>query len=273
MADVAVINTPANAELANRIRTDLTGANNHVYDSVQTGHEAMLVVVLSPEAVNDSGVQGAIIAALENRQHVIPVLAGNVALPRLIDHLQPLDFSEQYSGQALIDHVQQLSAPDAPRPITVLTPSVRAANRRFGLIFGGVALFVFVIGFWLIGFEGLQPGEDEFAAPDTQVFLTRNAYIDRDLPRNTDEATRFLQTYEAASTALQPYLAATATGIARGAQFAYVPRSSEEATGFPATARFIATVVREPLLQTVTAQAATAALTPTTTPTPEPEDN
>jgi hypothetical protein len=60
----------------------------------------------------------------------------------------------------------------------------------------------------------------------------------------------------------------TATGIAAYSESTFYPRSTEEATGFPATlVRGISTVVQERMEATVTQLAVTsAAITPTPSP-------
>lgn len=275
---VTLIYAESESKLAARIRADLETASVAVHADVQPGRQALLLVLLSPAARDDRAVQQAIITALDNGQHVVPLLAEPVELPRLIDNLEPLDFSEDYDAPALLQRLRRISRADAPSPLVALTPARKAANRRSALFVGFFALLSFVAAFILIGVLGYGPPEDQFASVETQIFLTRNYFIDNALPRSTEDAVEFPATLERARPSVQPFLALTATGIAQGVQGSFVPRSTEEALSFEATARLVSTVVREELIATVTAAAADAAADaaavddiaqPTATPEPD----
>ncbi len=270
---VTLIYAQPDSKLAARIRADLETAGASVHTSVQPGREALLVVLLSPAARDDDSVQQAIIAALDNGQHIVPLLAAPVELPRLIDNLEPLDFTEQYEPARLLERLERLSRSDAPPPLVALTPARRAANRRSALFFSFFALLSFIAALVLIAGLGYGPPEEEFASVETQIFLTRNYFIDNALPRTTEEAASFSATLERARPSVQPYLALTATAIAEGVQGSLVPRTTEEALNFEATARMVSTIVREELVATVTAAAADAAgesgSEPTATPEPD----
>jgi hypothetical protein len=252
---ITIVHAPGDRNLAARLRGDLEAAGWSVAESVQPGREPLLLAVLSPEAREDRAVQGAIIDALENRQHVIPVLAAPVELPRLIDHLPPLDFSQSYDAAPLLQRAEALNAPGAPPPLTTHTPSVRASNRRAGLIAGVLALLMFALGIYLIAFEGLGPPTEEFDAVETEIVLTRNYFIDSALPRSTEDAEQFAVTYDAARSDTQPALGATATAIAEEAHFQALPRTTEDAEAFPLTLESLSTVVHESVIATATAQA------------------
>jgi hypothetical protein len=234
----------ADAELAGSLRQTLRQAGFEVMDTIQP--DGLLVAVVSPET------QPAIVEALEKHQHVIPVVIGETQLPRMIDHLQPVNADDR---EALIEQVTYLASDVAPPPMVTHTPTVQAANRQAGMIMAVIALVIFAVGIYLVGFEGVQAPAEEFAGVETQIFLTRNWYIDEALPRSTEDAAGFEVTYEAARPSVQPFLGATATAIAEGAEASYIPRSTEQATAFPLTAQHVSTVVRERLIATVTAVA------------------
>jgi hypothetical protein len=268
---VTLIYAPPESKLAARVRADLETAGVSVHSTVQPGREALLLVLLSPATQEDRAVQQAIINALDNSQHVVPLMAAPVELPRLIDNLEPLDFSENYDAQALLRRLEHLSRSDAPPPLIALTPARRAANRRTGLFISFFALVSFVIALVMIAVWGYGPPEDEFASVETQIFLTRNYFIDNALPRTTEEAANFSATLERARPSVQPYLALTATAIAEGVQGSFVPRTTEEALNFEVTARLVSTIVREELIATVTAAAADGAGEADSEPTATPE--
>lgn len=234
----------ADAELAGSLRQTLQQAGFEVVDTVQP--DGLLVAVVSPET------QPTIIEALEKHQHVIPVVTGETQLPRIIDHLQPVNADDR---KTLIEQVTYFASDAAPAPMVTHTPTVQAANRQAGMVMAVIALVIFAVGIYLVGFEGIQAPAEEFAGVETQIFLTRNWYIDEALPRSTEDAAGFAATYEAARPSVQPFLGATATAIAAGAEASYIPRSTDQATAFPLTVQYVSTVVRERLIATATAVA------------------
>lgn len=282
MVDITIINTPSDSKIADRIHTDLQDAGHKTSSKVQAGREALTLLVLSQDSVEAEAIQTAMVQALENRQQIIPVVTEDVTLPHLIDHMSIVDFRGVYNKNALLEQVAHRSSPDAPAPMTVLTPSKRAENQRILYIIGGVVLFVFAISVYLIGVDKrVQPPLEEFAEVDTQVFLTRSSFIEDALPRNTQEASNFEITIEYMPTLAQVQLRETATANAMGMESVFIPRSTEDATNFPVTLRYVSTVVQDRLAATVTdvaltSQAITATPTsdiPSATPTPDPESD
>jgi hypothetical protein len=287
MAVVNIVTMPEVVALTDRIRADLRAAGHEVRElsAPVEGARPILIAVLSPGAVTPEDVRGkprptaemspvmqAIMTALDNRQHVIPVVAEAVDLPRVIDHLQPHDFSQGYDAGPLLNRLRDLSGPDAPPPLTALTPRVRAANRRAGIIAAALVSVIFVIAVIAVGSGTVRAPENEFASVETQIILTRNFYIDDALPRTTEQAASFPTTVLDARPSVMPFLIATASAIAGGVEGMFVPRSTLEATHFPLTLVSVSTVVRDRLAATVTAQAAIAPAVSTSTPgAPDPE--
>jgi len=199
--------TAADADLANRLQSDLQ-------NSATANSDRVAIVVLSPQALNDREVTRAIDLALDKGLHILPVLAKPVALPKLIDHLTPLDFSERYDKTALLQRVATLASPEAGLPLRVRTPQVRANNRFYGL-----ALIIIVGGMFVLSLLALGGGviafpTQEYATIDVEVTLTIQAYIDELLPRSTQDAVNFPSTLEAAPTRLEPLLREAATAVA-----------------------------------------------------------
>lgn len=203
-----IVNAPADAALAARLEADLRAAGAL---PVPAG---LLVAVLSPAAAANSDVQAALEAALDAGQPILPVLAAPTALPKLIDHLPALDFSQGYDAAALRRAVEALAAPDAGLPLKVITPRVRRANRRIGYWLAALAIFWFVTGLILVGVFGVQAPRREYDAVETEIVLTRDYYLEQNRPRTTEDAANFPATLQAAPTAQRPFLIATATAIA-----------------------------------------------------------
>jgi hypothetical protein len=171
-----------------------------------------VVVVVSPEAVGDRSVLAAIDEALDQNRHIVPVIARAAALPRPVEHLEPVDFTEAYDYEGLR---ARLSAAPGEFHMKVRTARVAAANRRAGLVVGVLALVMFIAGLYLVGVLGVQAPAREYAYVETEIVLTRNYFIDQALPRSTEDAVNFLATVEAARPTLRPLLVATATAAAR----------------------------------------------------------
>ena len=267
MATITLKYLEESAGLAGRIHDDLQSAG-HTINNAISATDDLVIILLSPVSARDAGIKSAMKQALENYQHILPIIALPVDLPAIIGNLPPLDFSAGYDQTTLLRRVDALTATDAPRPLTTLTDGKRHANARSGLILLGVVMVVFIGGMILLATRVVGVPEDEFAGVETQIFLTRNYYIDRALPRTTEDAENFPVTAQEALPTIQPYLILTATGIAAYSESTFYPRSTEEATGFPATlVRGVSTVVQERMEATVTQLAVTsAAITPTPTP-------
>lgn len=210
---ITVVNAPGDSDIAARLRQDLQAAAYLPGDGLPAGADHLLVAVLSPEANADPSVGQAIITALDNGQHVIPVLAKPAPVPKLIDHLTVLDFSERYDADALRGCAAALTAPGAGRPLKVMTPKVRQANRRAGVWLGALALLWLVIGLVLVGVFRVQAPLEEFNNVDTMEAVTIQAAVGRNLPHSTQEAENFPLTIEAAPTAQRPLLIATGTAL------------------------------------------------------------
>lgn len=199
-----IIYHPSDATLAKRIQADLAAAGS-------SGPDTAAVIILSQQTQNDASIQRALVDAVEQHRRVVPVLAEAVPLPRLIEHLEPVDFTQGYDFDRL---AARLASAPGELQMKVHTPETVAANRRTGLIVGAMALVMFLAALYGIGALGIQPPAEEYDGVETQIVQTRNAYIENALPRSTDDALNFQPTVEAASTALRPLLIATATAEA-----------------------------------------------------------
>lgn len=168
-----------------------------------------VIVILSPATAQDEHVQAAIIQALDKGERLIPVLAAATPLPEMIEHLEPVDFSAGYDAHALRAHLT-----DAGTPMKMRTPTVRKVNRFDGYFLLAIVLFCFVVGLFFVAGGVIRNPDAEYAAVETEIVLTRNYYVDANLPHSTQEAAEFASTVQAVPTALRPILSATATAMA-----------------------------------------------------------
>lgn len=222
-----IIYSPSDAALSERIMADLRNAGYPIEDlrnrdAVQNSKD-VLIAVLSEKANNDATTHNLLIRALDNGQHIIPVLAESTEIPKLINHLPVLDFSSGYDFAALRSQVDALLLPDAPQPLRVLTPTVKRSNRTVGILLGLLALFWFAAGLYGVGVLGLQAPADEYNAVDTEVALTQAFFINPELdryglflPDTTEEAQNYQSTLRAVPTVYRPFAAETATSYALG---------------------------------------------------------
>lgn len=200
---VNIIYAAQDGELAAQIERDVQAAGlAETYANVS-------VVILSPSAAGDQHIQAALINALDRGQRLIPVLVAPTPLPELIEHLMPVDYSAGYDFASL--HAQ-ITAPGTP--MKVRTPVVRRANRLIGYVLVALAVLWFLIAVIFIAGGVIGRPDEEFDAVETQIVLTRNYYVDVNLPRSTQEAVEFASTVQAVPTALRPILSATATALA-----------------------------------------------------------
>ncbi|MCB9450035.1 MAG: toll/interleukin-1 receptor domain-containing protein [Anaerolineaceae bacterium] len=202
---------PADTSLADRLHTDLQAAGYEFTETIQKG--AILIAVFSHATSKDARFAETIIQATDAGLHIIPIMADDVTLPDLVDHLAPFDFSQSYDITALKTRIEQLARPDARPPLKVRTPAVRASNRRFGYVLAALAVIWFILGIVLVGGFGIQAPLEEFNTVSTLEFATVQVYLNRNQPRTTADAKNFISTVEAAPTAQRPLLIATATAL------------------------------------------------------------
>ncbi len=214
--NVCVAYIAVDTALGQKLSADLKAAGYNVVAQDDNAPDGVLVLVRPSATKTDPTLNQTMLTALDNGQHVIPIMVDEQPLPRLISNLQPLDFrGGNYPLKELQERVAYLLSPDAPAPLTVLTPKVRARNRQVGLMIGIPTLIVFLAGLVLVGTGLVRPPSEEYIAIETQRVQTRNAIINPTLeavlPRSTDDALNFAPTVEAMPTRLRPFLAATAT--------------------------------------------------------------
>lgn len=217
-----IIHAAGDQALAARIAADFQGAG-YALGAGGVAHGDTAVLILSRAAEQDAGVQAELIRALDLSVHLVPVMAERVQLPRMIDHLDVVDFSGDYDFALLRTQIERELAPDAPLVIRALTPSVRRSNRTAGLVIGLAALIMFVAGLYAVGVLGIQAPLKEFNNDYTALAMTRDliaapeleAYA-QFLPRSTEDATNYAPTLRAVPTVYRPLVALTATAVAQG---------------------------------------------------------
>jgi len=217
-----IIYTAADGVLGRRILDDFRGANYPI-DESPVNHGDAIVLILSPAAVADPALKAALERALDLSVRIVPVVAQPVALPEYINHLEAVDFSEDYDFPLLRKQVDAELAPDAPSPVRALTPSVKRSNRTAGVVVALAAFVMFVAGLYGVGVLGIQAPLQEFNNDYTALALTRDLIAAPELemyshflPRSTEDATNYAPTLRAVPTVYRPLVALTATSVAQG---------------------------------------------------------
>ncbi len=218
-----IINSSSDQATAERIAADFRQAGYEVSAAPLTGdlvHGDLAILILSQAALVDTTIQERMIQALDLSLHIVPVMTQRVALPRLIDHLDVVDFSDGYDFALLRKQVDLELSPDAPKVMRVLTPTVRRSNRTAGIVVGVAALIMFVVGLYAVAVLHIQAPYQEFNTVDTEVAMTRDIIVApvlkvyaQFLPQNSEEATNYPATLMAIPTVYRPLMELTATAI------------------------------------------------------------
>jgi hypothetical protein len=214
---------PSDAAFAERVQhdvrskrpLDVIGAEN-----IALAKGDVLLVVISADGAVDKNVEAAYIAALDKGLHIIPILSAPAKLPRMIDHLMPLDMTEGYVNGLIESELQQLESGVAPMPVKVLTPSMRKSNRTAGFIVAIAAVVMFFAGLYAVGVMGIQAPQDEYEDVQREAMGTRDALMAPELqryalmlPRSTEDALQYAATLQRVPTLYRPFMAQTATAV------------------------------------------------------------
>jgi hypothetical protein len=221
---------PEDARFARQLRADLRQRGVEVRDLTQESADLAapaaqrgLIVVLSPQTVENAALTNAMNTALDSGAHIVPVLTTALELPKLIDHIHPFDFS----AGATVDQVQarlaEIATGEAGRALRVLTPTVRKSNRQTGLLLAVLVLGMFGVGLYGVGVLGIQAPRREFDAVETERALTREFFVIPELeqyalllPRSTEAAANYEATVRTVPTVYRSFVAGTATAFAQG---------------------------------------------------------
>lgn len=213
------------AALAKKLTDDLSAAKIK-------GPGTVLIALISRASVDDPDVLRQIDEAADLRQHVIPLRLDDAPLPRVIDHLDALDLrGGAYPFDQIKARVAQLTASNAPRPLTTHTASLRRSNRRAAIVMSIVVVAIFAIGLYGVGVLGIRAPQDEFDAVETARMNQRNTLIAPTLepliPVGQFAISQFELTVTAVPTRLREFLIGTVTATSQGT---YIPSPTPRVT-------------------------------------------
>lgn len=235
-----VVYAPQDAALGQDVISRLAG-QYQFQDLRQAGASPekgnFLLLVYSDDALKDTVVRNTVYWTFDNNQNILIVTRGQAKLPHILDHLTPVDVNSDPQLAAVKAQIDYLTAPDAPKPMRVLTPSVRKSNWGVAAVFILLATAMFCIGLVAIGGGVARPPEAEYNAVETAIQGTIAIEIQTELdqyvgflPRSTEDAANYAATLQGVPTRYRPFMAETATSVAMQTQ------SLATATPDPATA-------------------------------------
>lgn len=181
-----------------------------------------LLLAFSNDALKDAVVRNTVYWTFDNNQNLLIVTRGTVTLPHILDHLTPVDLNSDPQLEAVKAQIDYLTAPDAPKPMRVLTPTVRKSNWGVAAVFILLATAMFCIGLVAIGGGVVRPPEAEYNAVETAIQGTVDIEIQTELdqymnflPRSTEDAANYAATIQQVPTRYRPFMAETATSVAQ----------------------------------------------------------
>ncbi len=210
-----VVSAPGDQAVAQRIVGDFRQAGYDV-SAERPVHGDVAIILLS----DDAGLVAVLDHALDLSLRIVPVRAQLVAVPKLINHLEVVDFSDGYDFAILRQQVDAEMAPDARRPMRVRTPAIRRSNRNAGIVVGIAALIMFAVGLYAVGVLGIQAPMQEFNTDYTMMAMTRDLIVKpvmatyaQFLPKSTEDALNYPATLNAVPTVYRPLVELTATAM------------------------------------------------------------
>lgn len=204
MLDIAF--SPAQADLAQQLQQELAASRR-----LTNLDKSTLLVLATPQSLQDADVQQAIARAKKADKNIIPLL------------LEPTQLSDDIALYALDLTGQDLSDKDTVKRIVnhTLHAQITQQKRRTNwLLMGLIGLAALLVFFWAI--TSLSDGTIAFpveeyatenAARETMIATLVHPTLDGLQPRTTEDAANFPATVEAASTRDRGFLQGTATQI------------------------------------------------------------
>ena len=190
------------AQIAQTIQQDMADT------PVRLDHKIILVL-LSPSAVQDSTIQSEIAQAQKGDNNLLVlVLLHRTIVPESLKDAEILDLTKKYDKSKLVTFIKRVD----------ITRDRRTNNRRLLFVIGGFVLAMFIIGFVSISAGIVAFPVDEYATEnairDEQVATIVAPQIEELRPRTTEDALNFQVTLDAVrNDDLLPFIEGTATAI------------------------------------------------------------
>lgn len=204
MLDIAF--SPAQADLAQQLQQELAASRR-----LTNLDKATLLVLATPQSIQDADVQQAIARAKKANKNIIPLL------------LEPTQVPDDIALHALDLTGQDITSKDTVKRIVnhTLHAQITKQKRRTNWLFMAIIAFAaLVVFFWAI--TSLSDGTIAFpveeyatenAARETMIATLVHPTLEGLQPRTTEDAANFPATVEAASTRDRAFLRGTATQI------------------------------------------------------------
>jgi len=194
---------PSDASTAEKMQNDLAEANLKLVNNI-------LVVLMTPDALADEGVQNAIRLARKESQRVALVMLQETKLPESLKDLPTMNMTRRYDMKRLTRFVLRAD----------LEAQVRRANNRVLFYLAAAVILIFAASVWALATGAVAPPNDEFATEnaliDSQVETITFPTLDAFQPRTTQDALDFPATADALqedNEDIYPFLIGTATAL------------------------------------------------------------
>jgi hypothetical protein len=191
---------PSDAEIADKVKADLMASRLKL-------EHPMLVVIASPEAIQDENVKQAIKEAKSNQHRVAYLKAKTVDLSVDKSTLPPMDIRNGYKIKQLLAYLNNAD----------LGKERLQRSKLLLLMVGGAALLMFFVGIY--GINSRQVGfpveryETEYAVELDQISTFIAPTMEYLQPRTTDDALNYASTVERIPTRVLIFALQTATTL------------------------------------------------------------
>lgn len=194
---------PSDASTAEKMQADLAEANLKLVNNI-------LIVLMSPDALADEGVQNAIRSTRKEGQRVAMVMLQETKLPDSLQDLPTMNMTQKYDLKRLTRFVLRAD----------LEAQVRRANNRVLFYLVAAVVLIFAASIWALTTGLVAPPADEFATEnaliDSQIETITFPTLDSFQPRTTQDAENFPATADALledNEDIYPFLIGTATAL------------------------------------------------------------
>lgn len=198
-----IAHAAADAALAEQIKTDLMRSR------IKLEH-AVLIVLASPDSMQDDSIRQTIEQAKRDGQRVAVIQVKPVTVPDTLGTFPPLDLTGSYDSRKVIAHVNRVDMGMA---------RIVRGRRWLALISAG-AILMFFVAIWgiltrQVGFP-VEEYATEYAIEQGQIETFAAPTLDFVMPRTTDQALNFALTVQVIPTRVRQFAIETATALPLG---------------------------------------------------------
>jgi hypothetical protein len=182
---IAIAYAAPDKALAERLASDLTAAG---YPLGEITGQGVLIAVISPEGILDKDLNNTIQSALRKGTRLVLVESAPTELPPTLVGRSVISMANGHSFERVQAVLEGTSAKKGL--------SLKARNRRIGIIFGVALLALFGVYTWMIAVFDIEAPVEDFQRAYTHSAATVGMFAQPFVPRTTEEALNFETTLE-----------------------------------------------------------------------------